>query len=573
MLSSNDTPQATVPQTVPLETLLKQKQISQLTYDKVLAAKKYIERKYNFLKLKKLEEAIIEEKLRALNIPEKEKQDIKNEIQNKEKIRLQKIREKLTIYDYESLNVIGKGAFGEVHICRNKKTNEIVAIKKIRKDVLIEKSQIKHTRDEQDFLSKIKSPWIVELKASFQQGDYLFLVMEFLPGGDFMGLLIEKDVLTEDEAKFYVSELVLAIESVHKLNCIHRDIKPDNILIDKKGHIKLSDFGLSKIADNISKEDFINENAIKQGHTRNFSCVGTAYYVAPEVLEKKGYGPEVDWWSLGIIFYEMLVGYAPFCSKHTADICHKILHFEKYLSFPEQIKMSTVAKDLILKLLTTSPNRLGKNGADEIKCHPFFEGVNWTKIRDTKPPFVPKLKNDWDVSYFDKYEPSEPFYPDKAITKRKDAEYIGYTYKGEEGDPMDLISMIEMIKKKQLEAIEKEKKILEENKKISELESLSNIDNSNNTTSNNIKTYKNNDIIKSKLKVIPLPSNGGKNNKSNNSKSNHSDCEDNGDHQIKKHKSTSKIKEGLRSMKNSISSKLIKAFSRGNSKSKPKQKK
>ena len=520
MLSSNDTPQATVPQTVPLETLLKQKQISQLTYDKVLAAKKYIERKYNFLKLKKLEEAIIEEKLRALNIPEKEKQDIKNEIQNKEKIRLQKIREKLTIYDYESLNVIGKGAFGEVHICRNKKTNEIVAIKKIRKDVLI-----------------------------------------------------EKDVLTEDEAKFYVSELVLAIESVHKLNCIHRDIKPDNILIDKKGHIKLSDFGLSKIADNISKEDFINENAIKQGHTRNFSCVGTAYYVAPEVLEKKGYGPEVDWWSLGIIFYEMLVGYAPFCSKHTADICHKILHFEKYLSFPEQIKMSTVAKDLILKLLTTSPNRLGKNGADEIKCHPFFEGVNWTKIRDTKPPFVPKLKNDWDVSYFDKYEPSEPFYPDKAITKRKDAEYIGYTYKGEEGDPMDLISMIEMIKKKQLEAIEKEKKILEENKKISELESLSNIDNSNNTTSNNIKTYKNNDIIKSKLKVIPLPSNGGKNNKSNNSKSNHSDCEDNGDHQIKKHKSTSKIKEGLRSMKNSISSKIIKAFSRGNSKSKPKQKK
>ena len=137
---------------------------------------------------------------------------------------------------------------------------------------------------------------------------------------------------------------------------------------------------------------------------------------------------------------------------------------------------------------------------------------------------------------------------------------------------IDTKDMIEMIKKKQLESIEKEKKILEENKKISELESLSNIDNSNNTTSNNIKTYKNNDIIKSKLKVIPLPSNGGKSNKSNNSKSNHSDCEDNGDHQIKKHKSTSKIKEGLRSMKNSISSKLIKAFSRGNSKSKPKQK-
>ncbi len=556
MLIPNDATSEQQPPVVPLETLLAQKKISQLTYDKVLAAKKYIERKYNYIKIKKLENNIIQEKLNALNIPEKEKQDIINTIQSQEKKRLQKIREKMSITDYESLAIIGRGAFGEVHICRHKKTNEVVAIKKIKKEVLIEKNQIKHTRDEQDFLSKIKSPWIVELKASFQQGDYLFLVMEFCPGGDFMGLLVDKDVLSEESAKFYVSELVCAIESVHKLNCIHRDIKPDNILIDKNGHIKLSDFGLSKIADNISKEDLFSDNGKKSGHTRNFSCVGTAYYVAPEVLEKKGYGPEVDWWSLGVIFFEMLVGYAPFCSKNTTDICYKVLHFNKYLNFPPQVEISDNAKDLILKLLSKSTDRLGKNGADEIKAHPFFNGVNWMKIREAKPPFVPQLKCDYDVQYFDHFEPQEPFYPPKKIKKRKDAEYIGYTYKGGEGDPLDLISMIAMIKQKEIEANEKvEIKSRKESKKPSELESTDNSD------TNNIKVVvNNNEALSSKLKTIPIPIGH---------KSKFSDNDDKkSDHSKDTHKSPSRIKDGLRSMKNSISSKLMKAFSRSSSKNK-----
>ena len=556
MIIPNDAISEEQPPVVPLETLLAQKKISQLTYDKVLAAKKYIERKYNYIKIKKLENNIIQEKLNALNIPQKEKQDIINTIQSQEKKRLQKIREKMSITDYESLAIIGRGAFGEVHICRHKKTNEVVAIKKIKKEVLIEKNQIKHTRDEQDFLSKIKSPWIVELKASFQQGDYLFLVMEFCPGGDFMGLLVDKDVLSEEDARFYVSELVCAIESVHKLNCIHRDIKPDNILIDKNGHIKLSDFGLSKIADNISKEDLFSDNGKKSGHTRNFSCVGTAYYVAPEVLEKKGYGPEVDWWSLGVIFFEMLVGYAPFCSKNTTDICYKVLHFNKYLNFPPQVEISDNAKDLILKLLSKSSERLGKNGADEIKAHPFFNGVNWMKIREASPPFVPQLKCDYDVQYFDHFEPQEPFYPPKKIKKRKDAEYIGYTYKGGEGDPMDLISMIEMIKQKEIEANEKvEIKSRKECKKISELESTDNSD------TNNIKVVvNNNEGLSSKLKTIPIPLGH---------KSKFSDNDDKkSDHSKDTHKSPSRFKDGLRSMKNSISSKLMKAFSRSSSKNK-----
>ncbi len=460
MINNIDTSQILNYPILPLEILLEEKKITQLTYDKVIAAKKYIERKYNLIKIKKIENEVIKEKLKNLNIPTEKKEEIITEIQKKEKNRLQKIREKLTIYDYESLHIIGRGAFGEVHVCRNKKTNEIVAIKKIKKSVLVQKNQIKHTRDEQDFLSKIKSNWIVDLKCSFQEGEFLFLVMEFLPGGDLMNLLILKDVLKEEEAKFYICEIILAIEAIHNLDCINRDIKPDNILIGKDGHIKLSDFGLAKIADNIFKEDIFNYKGNK--HIRNYSCVGTAYYVAPEVLQKIGYGKEIDWWSLGVIFYEMLVGYAPFCSKHTNEVCFKVLHFENYLQFPEQVKISNLAKDLIFKLLTYSDMRLGKNGSEEIKAHPFFKGINWKKIRDMKPPFLPNLKSDSDVKYFEKFEQVQPFYPDNSIKKRKDAEFIGYTYKGEEEDPTDLISIIEIIQKKQNEYLEQnnqEKKI------------------------------------------------------------------------------------------------------------------
>ena len=433
---------------LPLETLLEKKNINQFTYEKVILAKKYIERKYNLIKIRKIENEVIKEKLNNTNIPKEKKEEILNEIEKKEKNRLKKIREKLTIFDYESLAIIGRGAFGEVHVCRNKKTKEIVAIKKIKKSVLLQKNQIKHTRDEQDFLSKIKSDWIVELKYSFQEGDFLYLIMEYLPGGDLMNLFIKKDTLTEEEAKFYICEIILAIESIHNLNCIHRDIKPDNILIDKKGHIKLSDFGLAKIADNIFKEDIINYKGNK--HNRNFSCVGTAYYVAPEVLNKKGYGKEIDWWSLGIIFYEMIFGYAPFCSKHTNDVCYKVLHFEKFLKFPENIKISDNAKDLIIKLITNSNLRLGKNGSEEIKSHPFFKGINWNKIKEMKPPFIPKVKSEFDCRYFEKFDIEEDFYPDpqEVYDTIRDPIFMGYYYKGEEKNPENLVEIIELIREK-----------------------------------------------------------------------------------------------------------------------------
>jgi len=443
-----------------LEELLKQKKISQRTYDKVTIAKQIIERKYNLKSIQTSEWSYIFEKINSFDLNEEEKEKIKKDIFTQESSKYRFLREKQTVRNYESLAIIGRGAFGEVHVCRDKLNGEIVAVKKIKKEVLYLKNQVLHVRNEQILMSKVKSPWIVELKASFQEDDYLYLVMEFLPGGDLMNLLIKKDILTEDEARFYIAELILSIESIHKLDCIHRDIKPDNILIDKTGHVKLSDFGLAKISDKLYEQNNIkysNDNDNANKHERNYSCVGTAYYVAPEVLTKSGYGPEIDWWSVGVIFFEMLVGYAPFCSKETSEVCHKILNWEKYLKIPSKIKISPEAEDLISKLINNPNIRLGINGAEEIKSHPFFKGLDWENIRGSKAPFIPQLKNDYDTSYFDLYEKKEPFHPPvKKKKKRKDIEYLGYTFKEDPKNDIGIYSEFQSAMQKLIN-IEKEK--------------------------------------------------------------------------------------------------------------------
>ena len=254
-------------------------------------------------------------------------------------------------------------------------------------------------------------------------------------------LLMRKDILPENEAKFYAAEMILAVDSVHKLNCIHRDLKPDNVLIGKDGHIKLSDFGLSKMSDKTffpmsSKDDDakaesnskdlitihkptqggISKSLITQVRKRNrlmaFSTVGTPDYIAPEVFGKEGYGPEVDWWSIGVIFFEMVCGYPPFFCENPGDTCKKITKWKQYFSIPNEPPLSNEAKNLILRFVTYPQSRLGINGIEEIKKHPFFRGVDWDNIRSTKAPFIPQLKNDWDTHYFDEFEEKEPFYPD-----------------------------------------------------------------------------------------------------------------------------------------------------------------
>ena len=197
--------------------------------------------------------------------------------------------------------------------------------------------------------------------------------MDFLPGGDFMSLLIKKDTLTEIEARFYLAELILSVDAVHKMKCIHRDLKPDNILIDKNGHLKLSDFGLSIISEeklfpftqdmqssnNTQQYCIKGPKAKRPNRLMAFSRVGTPDYIAPEIFGKKGYGQEVDWWSVGIIFYEMLVGYPPFFSDTPNETCQKIRNFAQYFKIPRETQLSMNAQDLIKRFITAPEERIG----------------------------------------------------------------------------------------------------------------------------------------------------------------------------------------------------------------------
>ena len=482
-----------------LEDLLKSHKISQRTFDRVTIAKEYIENKYKLKSIINTKINDIMEAINKMNISEKEKKKIKDDIYHRNSQKSRKKREKQTIHDYESLSIIGRGAFGEVHVCREIKTGKIFAIKKMKKDILAQKNQVIHIRSEQLFMSKVKSPWIVDLKASFQEDDFIYLVMEFCPGGDFMSLLIKKNILTEEEARFYIAELILAVDSIHQLDCIHRDIKPDNILIDKDGHIKLTDFGLAKISDKLyenNKNETFNKN--KLTHQKLFSCVGTAYYVAPEVLIKNGYGKDIDWWSVGVIFFEMLVGYAPFCSEETKEVCYKVINWKNYLKIPDNIIVSEEAEDLIKKMINNSDERLGRNGIEEIKKHPFFKGVDWDNIRNTKAPFIPDIKNDYDTKYFEEFEVEEPFYPpEKKYKKRKDIEFLGYTYKDDFDNDNDNDIYQNILK--EYKNMDKNNTILNQNKKNKSNSNKKN--NAQKLRNYNIKVKKNNDpkITENKL--------------------------------------------------------------------------
>ena len=446
-----------------------------ITYERVKVAKEYIEKKYRLKKEeeqeKKKDWEEIMSRMTQLNLAEDEAAKIKEEILHKEGENLRKKRKKISIFDFEPLKIIGKGAFGEVRVCRYIPNNTIVAIKKMKKEEMHKKNQVLHVRAERDVLSEAKNEWIVDLKFSFQDQNYLYLGMEFLPGGDLMSLLMAKDILPEQEAKFYAAEIVMAIESVHKLDCIHRDLKPDNVLIDSDGHIKLSDFGLTKkldiklIDNNLQNElrNFGNNNygtssnsrfknlsyaqqfsqfkSMKSKKRRAFaySTVGTPDYIAPEVIRQKGYGQEIDWWSLGVIMFEMMIGYPPFFSESSTETCKKILDWKNTLNIRPEANISKEAEDILRKLITDPENRLGVNGAEEIKSHPFFKGIDWNHIKETLiPPFIPDLKNNYDTKYFDEFEEDEPFYPINNDNnnkgkkfQKKDMCFVDFTYNRE----------------------------------------------------------------------------------------------------------------------------------------------
>jgi len=428
-----------------IDILVKKRVISSLTAEKVKIFKSVIENKYIKLiereKIKKRNLEIIEEYLSTVNsLTEKEKEEIKVLAQLRENQIYKLNRKKLTKDDFEILKLIGRGGFGEVNICRYKGNGKIYAMKKIAFEKLKYKNGLLHVQIEKNILSfNNDNIWITQLRYSFLENGYLYLIMDYCPGGDLMNYLIEKECLNEEEARFYIAEIILCVHSLHKINCIHRDLKPDNILIGEDGHLKLSDFGLSFISSDIlfplteksnknieiSKkqkiinyhtnqfnydDDSKNEEILNLSQNINnynlnkqiiaYSNVGSPDYVAPEVIKNKGYGEEIDWWSVGAIFYEMLIGFPPFISETPQITCHKIKNFNNYLYIPKERKISHEAKQLIFDFLTRASKRLGSNGIEEIKNHSFFKGFNWENVRQMKPPFIPELSSPDDTKYF-----------------------------------------------------------------------------------------------------------------------------------------------------------------------------
>ncbi|KAM0827560.1 hypothetical protein ACQ4PT_068123 [Festuca glaucescens] len=331
---------------------------SSATKQRVAAAKQYIEKHYKeqmkHLQDRKERRYSFEKKLADANVSEEEQHNILKQFEKKETEYMRLQRHKMSVDDFDLLTMIGKGAFGEVRVCREKTTGNVYAMKKLKKSEMLRRGQVEHVRAERNLLAEVDHHCIVKLYCSFQDSEFLYLIMEYLPGGDMMTLLMRKDTLTEEEARFYVGETVLAIEAIHKHNYIHRDIKPDNLLLDRHGHLRLSDFGLCKPLDYAAFPD-LNEKDVtpnrtssahgdgkqqttpkrsqqeqlehwqKNRRTLAYSTVGTPDYIAPEVLLKKGYGMECDWWSLGAIMYEMLVGYPPFYSDEPMTTCRKML--------------------------------------------------------------------------------------------------------------------------------------------------------------------------------------------------------------------------------------------------------
>ncbi|CAL1396325.1 unnamed protein product [Linum trigynum] len=440
---------------------------SNVTKQRVAAAKQYIENHYK-KQMKDLQERrerrdMLEKKLADAEVTEEEQSNLIKYLEKKETEFMRLQRHKMGADDFEPLTMIGKGAFGEVRICKEKSTGHVYAMKKLKKSEMLRRGQVEHVKAERNLLAEVESNCIVKLYCSFQDEEYLYLIMEYLPGGDMMTLLMRKDTLTEDEARFYVGETVLAIESIHRHNYIHRDIKPDNLLLDKHGHMKLSDFGLCKPLDctNLQEKDFTASNKLSgalqsdgrpavprrtqqeqlQHWQRNrrmlaYSTVGTPDYIAPEVLLKKGYGMECDWWSLGAIMYEMLVGYPPFYSDEPMSTCRKIVNWKTHLKFPEEARLSPDAKDLICRLLCNVELRLGTKGAHEIKAHPWFKGVEWEKLYQMKAAFIPEVNDELDTQNFEKFDEddSQMQTPNKSgpwrkMLSSKDINFVGYTYK------------------------------------------------------------------------------------------------------------------------------------------------
>ncbi|RVE73741.1 hypothetical protein OJAV_G00034250 [Oryzias javanicus] len=304
--------------------------------------------------------------------------------------------------DFENIKLISNGAYGAVYLVRHKETRQRFAMKKINKQNLILRNQIQQAFVERDILTFAENPFVVSMFCSFETRRHLCMVMEYVEGGDCATLLKNIGALPVDMARMYFAETVLALEYLHNYGIVHRDLKPDNLLITSMGHIKLTDFGLSKIG-LMSLTTNLYEGHIEKD-TREFldkQVCGTPEYIAPEVILRQGYGKPVDWWAMGVILYEFLVGCAPFFGDTPEELFGQVISDE--IVWPEEDEaLPHDAQDLISKLLRQNPlERLGTGGAFEVKQHAFFTDLDWNGLLRQKAEFIPQLESEDDTSYFD----------------------------------------------------------------------------------------------------------------------------------------------------------------------------
>ncbi|XP_075195014.1 microtubule-associated serine/threonine-protein kinase 4-like [Anomaloglossus baeobatrachus] len=299
--------------------------------------------------------------------------------------------------DYETTKLISSGAFGAVYIARHKDSQQIFAMKKMAKKNLDTPKKVELAFLERDILTFADCPFVVSMLSSFPTQSHLCMVMEYVGGGDCETLLDTWGALPVPLARLYFAETVVAVEYLHSYGIVHRDLKPQNLLITSDGHIKVTDFGLSKLGVMIPQINICTKDITVEFQDRE--VCGTPYYMAPEVFLREGYGRPVDWWAMGIILHEFLVGCVPFNEASLTDLCERVVTGD--LIWDCDIAPPPNAQNLITKLLRTNPaRRLGTGGASEIKKHPFLRDLDFNNLLSQKPVYVPQLVSDIDTSVF-----------------------------------------------------------------------------------------------------------------------------------------------------------------------------
>uniref|UniRef100_A0A5K3F8Y2 non-specific serine/threonine protein kinase n=1 Tax=Mesocestoides corti TaxID=53468 RepID=A0A5K3F8Y2_MESCO len=416
--------------------------------------RRFIEQKYfsnvgRVHKEREERQARLEAEMALMGLSEASRAHMRKMLQAKESNYMRMQRARMDESMFLRIKRLGVGAFGWVWLVRKKENRQLYAMKILKKRDVVRRRQLAHVQAERDILAEADSHWVVKLFFSFQDTHALYLVMEYIPGGDMMSLLIKKEVFEEPLARFYIAELTLALESVHALGFIHRDIKPDNILINRDGHIKLTDFGLctsfrwthsSKYWDPVfaipqpgqekttpegeealtkptddperaelgdqawPMHDQTLERRIRSSSNRRCakSLVGTPNYIAPEILRRQEYNRACDWWSVGVILYEMLVGRPPFVAQTALDTQLRVIQWQRHLRIPGEPRLAADAADLIRRLLCDPEDRLADPWL--MKKHAFFAAVDWDKLPSQTPPYVPTILNELDTSNFDAVE-------------------------------------------------------------------------------------------------------------------------------------------------------------------------